>query len=76
VAHVEDEMCYLFVLAGSLIPLGMNLLYDGYQDADIWVSFFNGRHLADFNGQKICVSTDRTVYNFGFVLDHVMGWAV
>lgn len=76
VAHVKDEMCNLLVLVGSLIPLRMRLFNDGNQDADIWISLLYRRHFANFNGQKIRVTTDRTVYNFGVVFDHVMGWAV
>lgn len=67
VAHVEDEMRNLLVLVGSLIPLGMGLFNDGNQDTDIRISLFYRWHLANFNGQEIRISTDRTVYNLGVV---------
>jgi len=70
VAHMEDEMRNLLILARSLIPLGMGLFNDGNQDSDEWISLLRRCHLSDFYSQQIGVAANRTVNNLGFVRDH------
>lgn len=75
VAELPDEVGHLLVFVRSLVPLGMRLLDDANQDAEVRIPICRGVERGDSIGKKLCVSPNLSVGNLClvYVIRHSYG---
>ena len=68
VAHLADEEGDLLIFLRRLVPLGMGLLDDADQDAQVGEPVLGRFEIDNGPGKQLGVASDLPIYDFGVVL--------